>query len=315
MSFSSDVKNELIRKNTGSRHCMMAELAAIISLQGEITAGAGEERLVVGTENTGVAKRYIKLVRELFGFEVGMVVEDGARLGHSYSITLAVDGREQVGEIKAALKLSDDWKTANESGVLVNPIVIQRECCRKAFVRGAYLAAGSMSDPEKSYHFEIVLATELKAEQMRDILGGFALDAKVVARKNHFVVYIKESERIIRALGVMEAFNALMALENVRIVKDMRNNVNRQVNCETANINKTVAASVRQMEDIEYIRDTVGLESLPTLLQEIAQVRLENPEVSLAELGTLLNTPVGKSGANHRLRKIAQIAEDMRRKI
>ena len=313
MSFSSDVKNELIRKNTGSRHCMIAELAAIISLQGEPEESDDKKSLVVGTENTGVAKRYIKLIKELFGFEVRMEVEDGVRLGHSYSITLTVSGEERVSEITAALKLPDNRENGTEA--LVNPVVIQRDCCRRSFVRGAYLASGSMSDPEKSYHFEIVLDSDRAAKQMQEILNTFALDAKVVERKKHYVVYIKESERIIDVLGVMEAFNALMALENVRIVKDMRNNVNRQVNCETANINKTVAASVRQIEDIEYIRDTVGLSSLPTLLREIAQVRLENPEVSLAELGTLLNSPVGKSGVNHRLRKIAQIAEDMRKKI
>ena len=169
-----------------------------------------------------------------------------------------------------------------------------------------------MSDPGKSYHLEIVLSTPDGAEQMRRIMDAFGLDAKLVKRKNHFVTYLKESEKITDFLGVIEAYKALMALENVRIVKNMRNNVNRQVNCETANINKTVSASMRQIEDINYIQDMIGLEKLAVPLQEIARIRLENPEAPLSELGTYLDPPVGKSGVNHRFRKLAELAEKIR---
>ena len=174
--------------------------------------------------------------------------------------------------------------------------------------------AGSISTPEKFYHFEIVCNSYDKAVQLCELIATFQIEAKIVERKKHFVVYIKDGSGIVDILNVMEAHVALMNLENVRILKEMRNSVNRKVNCETANLNKTVAAAVKQIEDISYIRDTVGLSYLPDALRQLAEIRLENPDVSLKELGTLLDTPVGKSGVNHRLRKISEIAENLRGK-
>ena len=191
-------------------------------------------------------------------------------------------------------------------------LVVQNPCCRRAFIRGAFLAAGSLSDPEKFYHFEIVCASEEKAKQLQAMIATFSIDAKIVVRKKYFVVYIKEGSQIVEILGVMEAHLSLMDLENIRILKEMRNSVNRQVNCETANINKTVSAAVKQLGDITYIRDTVGLDYLPETLAEIAQVRLDRPDATLKELGESLDPQVGKSGVNHRLRKISTIAENLR---
>ncbi len=287
---------------------MIAELAAIISLLGRLDGG----RLVVETENTGVAKRYITLIKELFSYQISMDAKEGVRLNRSYLIRLELDDEIQIKNILKAIKLMDAEDNLKMPQGLVNPIVIQKECCRRAFIRGAFISSGSMSDPEKGYHFEIVLISEAKARQMKEILNGFGLDARIVARKNHFIAYIKESERITEVLGVMEAFNALMALENVRIVKNMRGNVNRVVNCETANIKKSVNAAVKQIEAIEYIKKTVGLDYLAPGLQEIALVRIENPEAPLSELGNYLSTPVGKSGVNHRLRKIISISEELK---
>ena len=169
-----------------------------------------------------------------------------------------------------------------------------------------------MSDPEKIYHFEVVSTDEEIAEQLRDVLNFFELDAKIVLRKKYYVVYIKEGAKIVDVLNIMEAHIALMELENVRILKEMRNTVNRRVNCETANINKTVSAAVKQVEDIEYIMQHKGLHHLNQGLQDIAYLRLENPEATLKELGDMLNPPVGKSGVNHRLKKISKMAEEMR---
>lgn len=171
---------------------------------------------------------------------------------------------------------------------------------------------GLLSDPEKFYHFEIVCASEEKAKQLQAMIATFSIDAKIVVRKKYFVVYIKEGSQIVEILGVMEAHLSLMDLENIRILKEMRNSVNRQVNCETANINKTVSAAVKQLGDITYIRDTVGLDYLPETLAEIAQVRLDRPDATLKELGESLDPQVGKSGVNHRLRKISTIAENLR---
>ena len=193
--------------------------------------------------------------------------------------------------------------------------MVQNVCCKRVFIRGAFLSAGSISDPEKFYHFEITCASMRKAKQLQGLMASFDIEARIVLRKRYFVVYVKEGSQIAELLQIMEAPMALMELENIRIVKEMRNSVNRQVNCETANINKTVSAAVKQMEDIRYIQDTIGLESLPENLQEMARVRLERPEATLKELGEALEPPVGKSGVNHRLRKLSLMAEDLREKF
>ena len=171
---------------------------------------------------------------------------------------------------------------------MVGNVVVQNPCCRRAFLRGAFLASGSISDPEKFYHFEITCASMGKAKQLQGLMASFMIDARIVLRKRYFVVYVKEGSQIVDLLNIMEAPVALMELENIRIVKDMRNTVNRKVNCETANINKTVSAAVKQKEDIIYIRDTVGFEKLPEGLKEVALARLQYPEAPLKELGKLL---------------------------
>ena len=199
----------------------------------------------------------------------------------------------------------DSQGNVGENLSVVRNLVIHIACCKKAFIRGAFLAAGSLSDPEKFYHFEIVCASLEKAVQLQNVILTFDIDAKIVVRKKYYVVYIKEGSQIVELLGLME-------LENIRILKEMRNSVNRQVNCETANINKTVSAAVKQLADITYIRDAVGLDYLPELLSEVAQVRLEMPDATLKELGENLSHPVGKSGVNHRLRKISAVAESLR---
>ena len=169
-----------------------------------------------------------------------------------------------------------------------------------------------MSDPQKGYHLEFVCTDEYKAKQLQSVLVGFDIDAKIVLRKKYFVVYIKDGAGIVDLLNVCEAHVALMNLENLRIVKEMRNSINRRVNCETANISKTVNAASRQVEDILYIKEHYGFANLPGGLKEMAEVRLENPDVPLKELGEYLDPPVGKSGVNHRLRKLSELAERLR---
>ncbi|HOO13287.1 MAG TPA: DNA-binding protein WhiA, partial [Bacillota bacterium] len=149
-------------------------------------------------------------------------------------------------------------------------------------------------------------------EDLKELINGFGLNSKIVERKGSFVVYVKEGEQIVDLLNIMGAYSALLKFENTRIYKDMRNNVNRIVNCETANLTKIINASVKQIENIEYIRDTVGLGSLPPNLREIAELRLNYPDASLKELGQMLTPPLGKSGINHRLRRIEELAEGIR---
>ena len=190
--------------------------------------------------------------------------------------------------------------------------LLSRNCCKRAFLRGAFLASGSISDPQKSYHFEIVCQEEAQARLLQQLYRTFELDAKVVQRKKYYIVYLKEGAQIVDALNVMGAYVALMNLENVRIFKEMRGSVNRIVNCETANINKVVGAACRQVEDIHYIQSKMGLDELPPALREMALIRLEYPDSSLKELGELCDPPVGKSGVNHRLRKLGELAEKLR---
>lgn len=191
-----------------------------------------------------------------------------------------------------------------------NPDILQRTCCKKAFLRGVFLRSGSIGDPEKTYHLEIVCDTKELSLRLRDMIRMFSIGAKTVERKGHYVVYLKDGDLISDFLILLEANVSVLNLENIRVVKDVRNTVNRQVNCETANLNKTVSASYQAIQDIEAIEKFMGLENLPGPLREMAEVRVKNPEATLQELGEMLHPPVGKSGVNHRLRKLHEIAEE-----
>ena len=273
----------------------------------------GRYSLKIHTENLSVARKCFTLLAKTFNIRTDIAIRTN-RIKGNVSYFIIVRDHEDALWILQAAKLIDQHGDIAEELSLVRNIVIQETCCKRAFLRGAFMASGSMSDPEKSYHFEIVCATLAKAEQIQRIMQCFDLDGKIVMRKKSYVVYLKEGSQIADVLNVMEAHMALMEFENVRILKDMRNTVNRKVNCETANINKTVSAAVKQIEDIRYIEETKGLEKLPEGLKDMALTRLTYPEASLKELGSLLNPPVGKSGVNHRLRKLSEMAEELRAK-
>jgi DNA-binding protein WhiA len=193
---------------------------------------------------------------------------------------------------------------------IVDSSLLKKTCCRRTYLRWAFLSGGSVSDPEKTYHLEINNHKPDYANEIGRVMNTFGLHARLIKRKGNYVIYIKEGEDIVDFLNIIGAHNALLELENVRILKEMRNNVNRIVNCETANLEKTVNASVRQVENIKYIRDNIGFERIPENLREIAEVRLEYSDSNLKELGELLDPPLGKSGVNHRLRKLDIIAEN-----
>ena len=303
MSFSSTVKEELSRQLTPARHCQIAEMAAILSLCGRVKISASDHFAIgIHTENLAVARKYFTLLKKTFNIKTDVLIRRG--LLPARSITYVVAVREHADALRV-LQIAEDLS-------LVHNVIVQNACCRRAFIRGAFLAAGSISDPEKFYHFEITCASMGKAKQLQGLMASFMIDARIVLRKRYFVVYVKEGSQIVDLLNIMEAPVALMELENIRIVKDMRNTVNRKVNCETANINKTVNAAVKQIEDIRLLEEKVGLESLNEGLEEIARLRLQYPEATLKELGLMLNPQVGKSGVNHRLRKLSLLADDLR---
>lgn len=287
MSFSADVKEELTRHISPARHCQIAELAAMMHFGGEY-GQTGDDGLIIGfqTENQAVLRKGFTLWKKTYNIDT----------------VTALYGDEKQNILAKFGDLADP----------VNPILLKSACCKRAFLRGAYLCIGSMSDPEKSYHLEFVCVRLAQAMQLQEILGDFEVEAKIVRRKKYYVVYVKEGSCIVDLLGVMEAHVSLMNFENLRILKEMRNSINRRVNCEAANITKTVNAANKQLEDIMLIRDRGGLGQLPDNLREMAEVRLEYPDASLKELGEYLNPPVGKSGVNHRLRKLSEIAEKIR---
>lgn len=312
MSFSGEVKEELSRQFHKSRHCQIAEIAAILSFVGKSEEIQGKKTLCVYTENISLARKYFLLMRKTFHANVSIAVRQNVYLHKSRIFVISLTVPEEIRKVLLSVKWQNERGEDIRTPGLVNRILVQNTCCRRAFIRGAFLSAGSMSDPEKSYHFEVVCNGQQKAVQLQEIINSFGMDAKIVQRKKSHVVYLKEGSQIVDMLNIMEAHVALMNLENVRILKEMRNSVNRQVNCETANINKTVSAAVKQIEDINYIQSVRGLDSLSDSLKEIALLRLAYPEAALKELGTYLNPPVGKSGVNHRLRKLCEIAEDLR---
>ena len=261
MSFSSRVKEELSRQLSSARHCQIAEIAAILSLCGRIHIDEEDHYSIrIHTENVAVARKYFTLLKKAFNIGTDISIRRNAFLKKNRTYTVVIRGHEDSVRVLEACKLLDEHGEVSENFSIVKNLVVQNPCCRRAFIRGAFLAAGSLSDPEKFYHFEIVCASEEKAKQLQAMIATFSIDAKIVVRKKYFVVYIKEGSQIVEILGVMEAHLSLMDLENIRILKEMRNSVNRQVNCETANINKTVSAAVKQLGDITYIRDTVGLD-------------------------------------------------------
>lgn len=289
MSFSKRVKEELSGLWSNHKHCRNAELVALFHYGGQIGRVESDAyTLGFHSENEEVLKKGFTLLSKAFNINMDKNLSESELFAFL----------EQVNKV--------------EEETLEN--ITKKNCCKRAFIRGAFMAVGSMSDPEKGYHLEFVCEEEEQAKLLHNIIASFGIDTKIVERKEHYIVYMKEGTAIVDLLNVMEAHISLMELENLRILKEMRNSINRRVNCETANINKTVSAATKQVEDIRYIEAKKGLNSLPDSLYEMAIVRLEHPDAALKELGELLVPPVGKSGVNHRLRKISEYADRLREK-
>lgn len=306
LTFSGEVKDELSRHQTEKKHCQVAEIAAIVSMCGKVAIDSRERYSVkVRTENVSVARKYFTLLRKTFNINTETFVSRNRSNDH-ITYTVIIKQHEDAIRVLKTSKLIDD------EGEIIEAFSPTNNCCKRAYLRGAFLATGSVSNPEKSYHIEIVCAVRKKAEQVQGLINSFGMEAKIILRKNSYVVYLKEGSQVVDLLSVIEAPIALMKMENVRILKEVRNTVNRKVNCETANINKTVSAATKQVKDIEYIRNKVGFDELPEGLREIAELRLAHPDASLKELAEFSKTPIGKSGVNHRLRKLSEIAEELK---
>ncbi|HSQ89732.1 DNA-binding protein WhiA [Romboutsia sp.] len=312
MSFSTETKNELARVTSENHCCNITELAALVRLAGSIQiVGYKKLNLKITTELNSIARKIFKLLKQNFGINTTISVNKNQMLKRNNSYVLMVTsemGAEKLIKELGILAQGEGFYTLNK----VPAHLIQHDECKRAFIRGAFLGGGSISDPGKNYHMEFVTNNEDFAESLKDLINSLGFNCKIVARKNNYVVYLKESEQISDLLSIIGAHHALLSLQSTKIVKAMRNNVNRIVNCETANLSKTVNAAVRQVENIKFIQETVGISSLPENLQEIARLRVECEDMTLKELGEMLNPPIGKSGVNHRLRKIEEIANKLR---
>lgn len=310
MSFSAVTKNELARVVGQRSCCRLAELAALIKMDGSVQISSGQRlSLHITTENAAVARKILSLVKNLFGLQTEVLVQRKKRLKKNYIYLVRIPFQQGISDILHRLGMLDGAGRLND---MAPRDLLRRECCRRAYLRGVFLGGGSVNKPEGNYHLEIITDNKMFADTISNLMNKFNLAAKSSQRKSWNVVYLKESDHIVRFLNIIGAHSALFNFENARIYKDMRNNVNRLVNCETANLNKTVNAAVRQKENIDLIKDTIGLEKIPKPIREAAELRLKYPDACLAELGKLMQSPLGKSGVNHRMRKIEEIAEKIR---
>ena len=306
MSFSNEVKNELSRLEVSKKCCERAELLGLLRVSGAVILQGRNMGIHFSTENAALARRMLQMLKSNYNVQTEVVITRSRRLKKNNRYQVRVIPSKEAGKALHELQLLPYSDVAERHKLLA------KSCCRRSFLRGVFLAGGSVSKPSSDYHLEVVTENEELAKSIVKVMHGFSLPAKITDRKNDFIVYMKEGNSIIDFLSVIGAHNALMEFENSRIVREVRNTVNRRVNCETANITKTVTAAARQVDDILFLQQKYGFEKLPVSLRQMAEVRLEYPEAPLKELGMYLDPPVGKSGVNHRLRKLCELADAMR---
>lgn len=307
MSFASEMKNELTRIDT-DLCCSKAELSALIRMNGNLSIQNMQWVINVQSENAAIARRVYSLTKKIFGVEIELLVRKKMKLkkNNVYICRIKMKTKEILDELKIL--------TDGEFKQVIDETLVKSECCKRSYLRGAFLAGGSVNNPEtSSYHLEIFSLYESHSLGLTGLLNEYELNAKTLERKKGYISYLKEAEKISEFLSIIGGYQALLKFEDVRIVRDMRNSVNRLVNCETANLNKTISAAMRQVENIKLIESEIGLDELPERLREIAKLRILHQDISLKELGEMVSTGViSKSGVNHRLRKLDEIAEKLR---
>lgn len=309
MSFAAEVKKELtglaVQKNLAQ-----AELAALIRMNGSLSLSNHQFVLNVQTENAAIARRIFTLLKEHYNVRSELLVRRKMKLkkNNVYIVRL----KQETQNILLDLDIMDGMMFQAH----ISNEIKQSDEKTRAYLRGAFLASGSVNNPETSrYHLEISSIYEEHNQDICDLLNQFDLNARTLERRNGYITYLKGAEKIADFLTLIGATNSMLKFEDVRIVRDMRNSVNRLVNCETANMNKTIDAASKQIENIHFIESTIGLQSLPEKLQEIAELRIQNPEISLKELGEMIPSgAISKSGINHRIRKINDFADNLRKK-
>ena len=308
MSFTAEVKDELSRVEPRRACCTKAQLAALVRIEGTLhITGQERYRLEIATETAPVARNTIKLLHGVYGLKTELTVRRSVlHKTNNYLITVPAQPR-----LAAALK---ELGIVGDAGFSlgVDPALVKRDCCAVAYLRGAFLGGGFVADPHGDFHFELTAETEQLAEDLVALMRRFDIDARIARRRGTHAVYLKGAEPIVTFLALVGAHRALLRTEDVRIVKSMRNDVNRLVNAEIANQVKTAEAALGQLEAIELLAASRGLENLPPALAELAELRMTHPHVSLRELGELADPPLSKSAVYHRVRRLEELAEEVR---
>ncbi|HHY14053.1 MAG TPA: DNA-binding protein WhiA [Thermoanaerobacterales bacterium] len=315
MLFSSRVKMELASIKSENRCCQYACLSSVIRMVGSIEIkGSNKFNLKIVTRNGYLIRHTFRTIKKLFDIVPKLMVKKTKRLKKNNIYILLIESSSDTKEILKALNIlhfNPNMGFYINYGIDKN--TVKNHCCKRAYLRCAFLGGGSITDPGKTYHLEFTCSNYKFAKDLSMLINSFGLKSKIIERKKYFMVYLKESEQISHMLNVMGAHSSLLEMENIRVIKGVRNTVNRLVNCDTANLNKTINASIRQVENIKLIEKKVGLKKLSKPLREIAELRLQFPDVSIKELGEMLQPPISKSGANHRLRKINYIATEIKK--
>ena len=310
MSFAADVKKELTSLEVHREHAK-AELAALIRMNGSLSLFNQRLILNIQTENAAIARRIYSLLKEHFNVRSELLVRRKMKLkkNNVYIVRLKQDTRRVLDELSI---MNGTMPTTQASDDIMGDTQKMR-----SYLRGAFMATGSINNPETSrYHLEIYSTYEAHNQDVCKMLNYYGLNARTLERRNGYISYLKGAEHIADFLTLIGATNSMLKFEDVRIVRDMRNSVNRLVNCETANMNKTIDAASKQIQNIQFIEDRVGLSALPDKLQEIAELRLLHPEISLKELGEMLPSgAISKSGINHRIRKINEFADKLKKDV
>lgn len=307
MSYASDVKKELTTLEVHKENAK-AELMALIRMNGSISLANRKIILNIQTENPAIARRIYKLILEFYEVESKLVVRKKMKLNKNNVYVVRIANQAQA--ILDDLGIFDNYQIVERV-----PIELLKDDSQvRSYLRGAFLAGGSVNNPETSrYHLEIYSLYEEHNDMISEMMNKYELNSRTTNRRSGYITYLKEAEKIANFLQLIGATNAMLKFEDVRIMRDMRNSVNRLVNCENANMNKVANASTKQISNIQFIDDTVGLDKLPEKLYEVAITRMKMPEVSLKELSeSLPSGAISKSGINHRLRKINEFADKIR---
>lgn len=310
MSFSNDAKNEVSKIKLESSKLMLAELSGLIRMCTNIKFNKGGVALDFITENASVARRIFTFLKG-YSSDVEAYIKKNTQLKKNNNYIISMTDKYSVDDLLYDTDFVHNSEYLNRNYKIGKKLMGDYESLR-AYMRGTFLGAGSVTNPEKGYHLELIANDIEHAEDLKYILNSIGLNAKIAERKTNYIIYLKEAEQISDFMALIGANQSLLKFENVRIVKELRNSVNRLVNCETANLNKTVDAATKQVADIEYLMDKGKFNTLPEDLQEIGLVRLDNHDSSLMEIVDLLNSKYSKSGINYRLKKISNIAAKLR---